>query len=495
MRIPIDRQSPVPLYQQIEAYFRQGILSGNLEPGMRLPSTRQLAQDLGVNRITVENAYAGLDADGLIASRVGSGTYILPHFSLPAAPEDDVRKSWPQWQQEIQARFGFEKESVLTERLKIEGQAEGTIINLGTGMGDPGLFPVEDFRKIIQKVMRRDGVAALDYGARQGYAPLRNTIAHVLANQGLRAHPGNILITAGSQQAIALVSQLLLKPGEVILVERPTYAGALDLFRVMGFSLVGIPMDKNGMRVGDLEKLIRQHDPKLIYTVPNFHNPTGTCLSGKRRRQLIALADRWEIPVLEDDFVGDLRYEGRAQPTLKSLDPGGRVIYASTFSKMLMPGLRVGFLVAEGPVYEALVNLKSFSDLATSSLVQRGVEAFVTVGRYQAHLRRSRHIYRKRRDAMLEAIRQHLPGGVGVEEPQGGLFVWVRLPGNLSAEELLPLARENGVNFTPGSVFYQPGKGGESELRLNFAAQPEEVIEAGVSRLGNAIRQAEQKTI
>ena len=260
------------------------------------------------------------------------------------------------------------------------------------------------------------------------YGPLRETITHILASQGLQTRPENILITAGSQQALSLVSQLLLKPGDVILVESPTYSGALDLFRALGFKVVGIPVDGQGMQVEGLEKLLQQHHPKLIYTIPNFHNPTGTCLNSARRRQLIVLADRYNIPILEDDFVGDLRYEGRTQPALKALDPGGRVIYVSTFSKMLMPGLRVGFLVAEGPIYDCLVNFKRVNDLATSTLIQRALEAYVTVGRYQAHLRRSCQIFRKRRDVMLSAIQRYLPAGVHFDPPQGGLFIWLQLP-------------------------------------------------------------------
>jgi GntR family transcriptional regulator/MocR family aminotransferase len=226
----------------------------------------------------------------------------------------------------------------------------------------------------------------------------------------------------------------------------------------------------------------------VIYTIPNFHNPTGTCLSGQRRRSLITLADRYNVPVLEDDFVGDLRYEGRAQPALKALDPGGRVIYTSTFSKMLMPGLRVGFVVAEGPFSEALVNFKRVNDLATSNLIQHALEAYVTVGRYQAHLRHSCRLYHKRRDAMLQAIKLHLPAGVQVIPPQGGLFLWLRLPPYFSSERLLPLACKQGVNFMPGSCFFADGIGGEDCLRLNFVVHPPEEIEEGMKQLGKAMR-------
>ncbi len=486
MRIPLARESDVPLYQQIKVYFRQGILSGSLAADTRLPASRQLAHDLGVNRITVEGAYAELEAEGLIFSRVGSGTYVLPVADLPALPRDSAGAPWPLWQRSLQNLGGDSQGLGPKEMLQAAGHPHP--IEFASGSSDSRLFPAEDFRKVLQAVMRRDGIAALDYGEPEGHPPLRVTIAHILASQGLQIRPENVLITAGSQQALSLVAQLLLKPDDVILVESPTYSGALTLFRALGFRIVSVPIDRQGMQMDALEKLLQQHHPKLIYTIPNFHNPTGTCLSSARRHQLIVLADRYNIPILEDDFVGDLRYEGRTQPALKALDPGGRVIYVSTFSKMLMPGLRVGFLVAEGPVYAGLVELKHASDLSTSSLVQRALEAYVTVGRYQAHLRRSCQAFRRRRDAMISAIKRHLPAGINSDTPQGGLFHWVQLPDQMSADELLPLACENGVNFAPGSGFFPEAHSGDDWMRLNFAAQPPEEIEEGMRRLARAIR-------
>ena len=211
-------------------------------------------------------------------------------------------------------------------------------------------------------------------------------------------------------------------------------------------------------------------------------------LSSSRRRELIVLADQYNVPILEDDFVGDLRYDGRTQPSLKALDPGGRVIYTSTFSKMLMPGLRVGFVLVEGPIYEHLANFKRVNDLATSSLIQRALEAYVTVGRYETHLRRSCQIFRRRRDAMVKAIKQFLPTNVQFDIPQGGLFIWVRLPDNLSSDALLPLACKKGVDFVPGSRFFPDGEQGRAWLRLNFVSQTPEDIEDGIERLGQAIK-------
>jgi GntR family transcriptional regulator/MocR family aminotransferase len=489
MRIPLDRKCDTPLYQQIRNHFREGILSGSLAPDTRLPASRKLASDLGVNRITVETAYSELEADGLIYSLVGSGTYVLHPQTLPLRPKENLAAAWPLWQQNVET--GNIAENVGNDEL-LKTDRRPDLIRFSGGSSAPQMFPADDFRKVLQTVMRRDGMTALDYGESNGYAPLRATIAHVLASQGLQALPENILITAGSQQALSLTSQILLKSDDTILVESPTYGGALDLFRALNFHVVGIPMDTQGMQVENLEKLLQQHHPKLIYTIPNFHNPTGTCLSSSRRRELLLLADRYNIPILEDDFVGDLRYDGRTQPSLKALDPGGRVIYASTFSKMLMPGLRVGFLLIEGPIYEHLVRFKHVNDLATSSLIQRALEAYVTVGRYQAHLRRSCQIFRKRRNAMVAAIKKYLPTDVEFEIPQGGLFIWLRLPGNLSSGDLLPRALKEGVDFVPGSRFFPDCSQGRRWLRLNFVVQPPDEIEEGVKRLGQGIENLSQ---
>jgi GntR family transcriptional regulator/MocR family aminotransferase len=483
MRIPIDRQSAIPLYQQIEAYLRQSIDTGTLAPSTRLPAARQVAQDLGISRITVENAYAALESDGLVERRIGSGTYVLPSSVLPQSPLGGV--DWPLWQHDALSMAGLLQADAPAIPAPLDRHPHPISF---TGFGDPRRFPIDEFYRAIKEVMRRDGIAALEFDDRHGYAPLRATIAHILASQGVQTRAENVLITSGSQQALALVAHILLKPGDVVLVESPTYDLALDLFRSQRVRLVGCSIDAGGMQVDQLEPLLQQHHPKLIYTIPNFQNPTGACLSLPRRRQLITLADRYNIPILEDDFVGDLRYEGRVQPALKALDPGGRVLYVGTFSKMIMPGLRVGFLVANGPIYDLLARLKRVNDLMTSTLTQRALELYVTVGRYQAHVRRSCQVYRRRRDAIVQAIGRHLPAGMQMESPQGGLFIWLRLPEGVSAVRLLPLAIGEGVEYAVGTRFFaQPGEG-EHYLRLNFATQTPEDIEEGIRRLGRALQ-------
>jgi len=488
VRIPIERTSEKPLYQQIENYLRTAILLGTLPADTKLPATRTLAKDLGVNRITVETAYAGLEADGLTASKVGSGTYVLASFDFESAP-DEVDHQWPQWQNTVD---GFPIQFSYQPTREVDALSRSEIIDFSTGVGAAEMFPVDDFRKVLQSVLRENGISALEYGDPRGYRPLRKTIAQVLARQGLQTNPDQVLITGGSRQVIALVSQLLMQPGDAVLVEKPTYGGALKLFQAQNLKVVAAPMDADGLCIDELEALITRHRPKLIYVIPNFHNPTGTCLSSHRRRSLIDLAGRYQVPILEDDFVGDLRYDGRTQPALKSLDPGGWVIYTSTFSKMLMPGMRVGFLVADGPIYNHLVGYKQVIDLATSNLMQQALESFVSVGRYQTHLRRAVQKYRHRRDGMVAAIQKNLTTETTFTLPKGGLFIWLRLPPGITVTRLISIAPSRGVSFAPGTDFYTQPENGEQFIRLNFATNPVDKIETGIERLSQAFRECQK---
>jgi GntR family transcriptional regulator/MocR family aminotransferase len=485
MRIPLDRKSAIPLYQQIQNHLRTQIQSGHLLPGTKLPATRKLAGDLGISRITVQNAYADLESEGLIESREGSGSYISPPIQVQPNAIEMGMISWPLWQQDL---IEVGDQALETEPTPNSSRTTAADLISFIGVGDPAHYPVRDFHKALRSVINQQGTAALEYGDfGAGYLPLRQTITHILASQGIRANPENVLITSGSQQALALVCQVLLKPEDVILVEKPTYNLALDLFRALGLKIIGVPMDEGGLQTERLEPLLQQYHPKLLYTIPNFQNPSGICLRGARRRELVQLAERYNLAILEDDFAGDLRFDGRAQPAIKALDPGGQVIYVGTFSKMLMPGLRVGYLVAEGPVFERLAQIKHVTDLTTSTLMQHTLHDYVTVGRYQIHLRRSTRLYRKRRDAMLAAIKKHLPADVGVIPPQGGLFIWLRLPEGISSRKLLSKALEQGVEFAPGNRFFPEPADGEPYLRLNFVTQTPDKIEEGIRRLNMVI--------
>jgi GntR family transcriptional regulator/MocR family aminotransferase len=454
-----------------------------LPEGSQLPSSRELARNLGVNRITVTNAYAELGAEGLVYTRMGSGTYVAASYQT--RPEIISPDQWPIWQQKLsrQSRLPIPQES---EDIGIVDSPSAETILFCGGIGSKELYPVDDFRKALQNVIRRDQSEAMIYGDPAGFLPLRETISHILSSQGIIAHPDDVLITSGSQQAIVLVASLIIRPGDTVLMESPTYLRAIDIFSSLGAHLVGVPVDDEGMRVEILEDLLRTTHPSLIYTIPTFQNPTGICLSNDRRRQLINLSERYNVPILEDEFVGELRYDGHLQPTLKTLDPGGMVMYIGTFSKMLMPALRIGYLVASGPIYDWLLERKHMVDLATSNLIQRALDDYITVGRYQNHLRRAKKEYHIRRDAMVDAIHRFMPEGVSWIIPKGGIFLWVKLPANISANDLYPIAIQQGVAYTPGSLFF-PEEKEYSFLRLNFSIQPPQCIEDGICRLGKAI--------
>ncbi len=486
MRISIDKESKIPIYLQIVDYFSESILSGRLEAEMRLPSMRKLASDLGISRITVENAYAKLEADGLVGGRIGSGTYVLSIHVDQTTERSNQLSTWPVWQQGPVARSKKALQDSFFSNMD-DGVGPSDPVYFSGGIGDPNLFPVRDFGRVMQRVIRKDGVAGLSYGEPNGYEPLRKTISQILASIGIGISFKNILITTGSQQALNLVAMALLQNGDNVIVEKPTYNGALDLFDALHINPIGIPVDAEGMCVEELEPLLQTYHPKLIYTVPTFQNPSGMSMSSSRRRQLINLARRYNVPILEDDYVGDLRYEGLARPALKSLDQTGNVIYVSTFSKMLMPDLRVGFLAASGPIYDRLVNLKCLSDLATSNLFQRSLNAYLSVGSYHSHLRKMTRIYKRRRDIMISAVNSFLGDHVIYHIPQGGMFLWLKLKHPLPSDLLIQRSLQEGVGFAPGNGFFKEKTEGEDYIRLNFAYQTDESIVRGVKRVGKVL--------
>jgi GntR family transcriptional regulator/MocR family aminotransferase len=454
----------------------------------RLPATRQLAADLGVNRITVSNAYAELEAAGLVYAQIGRGTFVSPLSEThhQAIPERLASAEQPLWQQALATR---PSPSIAGHwQPLLERVAEHDIISFAGGVPAPDTFPVEDFRKAIQRVMKRDGQAAMAYEPVQGYPPLRDAIAQFLGEQGVVACSNDIFIASGSQQALSLVAMALLRPGDAVVVESPTYSNAIRLFQWLNVNMLGVPTDEHGMCVDVLEHLLQRHRPGLIYTIPTFHNPTGTTMNGRRRRQLLTLADRYDLPIIEDDYVGDLRYDGPREPSLKALDWGQNVVHISTFSKTLMPGPRVGFVLTHGPLLARLIVLKRWTDLGTSGLIQRALEAYIGEGRWRAHTRRASRIYRKRRDAMVAAMTRYFPSEAQWTAPKGGFFVWVRLPEWVSITDLYVAAVERQVVFAPGPLFF-PGAPAYPAFRLGFSQETPERIEQGIQVLGDLLRE------
>ena len=402
------------------------------------------------------------------------------------------------WTSRYAQRAKGVKSSAIRELLKITQQPE--VISFAGGLPASEVFPAARFQEACQRVLQTQTHLALQYGATEGYEPLREMIARHINRYGIQARPENVLITSGSQQALDLIGKLLINSGDKVLVEAPTYLGALQAFSVYGAEYIQVPSDNDGLQTEMLESPLRS-GPKFMYVLPNFQNPGGTTLSEGRRPELVLLADRFGIPIIEDDPYGQLRYEGEHLTPLVVLDREnlrrdrgysiGNVIYLSTFSKTLAPGLRLGWIVAPPEVISKLTQLKQGADLHTSTFGQMVAYEVARDGFLDEHVKLIRRVYRERRDAMLEALKAEFPSEVKWAHPQGGLFLWVTLPEGMDAQQLFAAAIQEHVAFVPGDSFYAPNgatEEGRRHMRLNFSASDPEKIREGIRRLGLAIR-------
>ena len=403
------------------------------------------------------------------------------------------------WKHRYAKRMRGMSSSAIRELLKLTQQPD--IISFAGGLPAPELFPVEEFRAATDRVLANHGSEAMQYSTTEGYEPLREYIVHKMAQYKIQAAPENILITSGSQQALDLIGKILINAGDLILTERPTYLGALQAWRAYQAEFVTLPIDDDGLNTEQLEEALCA-GPKFMYILPNFQNPGGVTLSLERRQTLITVADRYGIPLIEDDPYGELRFEGEHLPHLVVLDAEklnsrtpvggnhgfyrGNVIYLSTFSKTLAPGLRLGWIMAPTEVIRECVKAKQGMDLHTSSFVQMVAYEVLKDGFLNDHVFRIRQVYRERRDIMLDAMARYFPPGVRWARPHGGLFLWVTLPETVDAGVVLERAVANKVAFVPGTAFFPDGSG-HNTFRLNFSnAQPEQ-IKIGIRRLGEVL--------
>lgn len=467
--ITLVKDSVEPIYQQLARYFRQQIESGRLGPGDRLPPSRDLALQLGIGRISVVNAYAQLQAEGLVAAHPGRGTYVIgaqppsrsTPWALPGVPNLPMRE--------------------ITRLAQQPG-----VIPFNGGAPPEEFLPVEALRHALNVVLDRDGAAAVAYEEAEGYPPLRAGITEYVSSLGIRCHPDDVLVTGGAQQALDLVVQTLLGEGDVLVTGNPTYLGILDIAHVRRVRALGVPVDPDGMRLEALEAALRDHHPGLIYAAPTHHNPTGVVMPLHRRRQLLTLAERYGVPVLEDAVYHELGYRGSPPPPLKALDENDLVIHVGGFSKILLPGTRIGYVIANGTLREQLARVKQAADICTPSLNQRAIHVLLANGMLAGHLNRVRQELRQRCAAACAAAQRHLPPGSQWTEPGGGMYLWVRLPDDgPTAAELYVTAVQHGVAYAIGTLFHTDGSGGR-HIRLNFAAHPPARIEEGFRRLGAA---------
>jgi 2-aminoadipate transaminase len=383
------------------------------------------------------------------------------------------------------------KRSEIRELLKVTRRPE--IISFAGGLPAPQTFPVKELEEISCQLLREKGATALQYGPTEGEAPLRDELAKWLSHEKASIKAENILITTGSQQGLDIVSKVFLDPNDIVVMELPTYIGGLQTFTSYRAKMLGVPQDNHGMRTDLLETLLTKlakkgKKPKFIYVVPDFQNPSGVTMTLERRKELLQLAYKFEIPILEDSPYRDLRFAGQAVPAIYSLDTENQVIVLGTFSKLLCPGLRLAWIIAPTEWMDRMIVAKQGMDLCSPSYTQLIVAEFLKRGYLQAQVESIRKLYATKREAMLAALRKHMPRGVRWTEPEGGLFLWVQLPKRMSATALFPKAIENKVAYVIGSAFHCNGKG-LNTMRLNFSYPSEEQIDEGVRRLAKMIKE------
>ncbi len=383
------------------------------------------------------------------------------------------------------------RSSAMRDLMAVIGRPE--VISLAGGLPDTSSFPPETLAAVTSRMAAEDSARALQYGPTEGLPETKRCIAEVMAAEGMRADPEDVIVTAGGQQVIDLVTKTLIDPGDVVIAEAPTYPGAVPVFSSYQADVVQIEMDADGMRVDLLEETLDRlardgRTPKFIYTVPTFQNPAGVTMSPPRRRRLVELAHERELLVLEDNPYGLLRYEGTPDATLRALDGGVFVMYLGTFSKILSPGLRLGWVVAPPPVLDKINLGKQAADLCTSTMSQLLVHSYFEQADWRDYVDSLTEIYRTRRDTMLDALAEWFPREAEWTRPAGGLFIWVTLPDFIDTTDLLARALRENVAFVPGSAAYLDGRG-HSSMRLNFSGSDEDAIREGIRRIGKVVEE------
>jgi DNA-binding transcriptional MocR family regulator len=477
----LDREGPISITQQLVDLFAAAIEDGKLDPGEKLPTTRALAAEAGVNHLTAARVYRRLAELGYVTASVGRGTFV--RTLVPAASEVEG-DDWQVWA--MPDRPATYSEQVQDDAFRLA--REPGIVSLSTGWPSPRLYPTDELAKITADVFREDGGAALSYLTAEGLYPLREQIA---TKWRFASEPEEIIVTSGARQAIDLVSRALLEPGDVAVIESPTYTGMLTSLRATGARVIGVPFDKDGLDLDALEHVLARHEVKLCALQTISQNPTGRDLSPERRERLAELAVDRNFFVLEDGVYSDVRFDGESPPPLRELAPG-HVIYCDSMSKTVGGGLRMGWIAARGPVFDRLAMLKLNSDFHTNTLSQYITARFLAAGGYERHLEASNPFYRERRDLMMEALERHLAGEYRAERPEGGHHVWVQLTRPVDERTLYREAVRQGVTFTPGgtvTVERMP----LTSLRLSFSLVDPPELDEGVRRLARALREVRRR--
>jgi len=488
MIVDLDRNDPTPLYLQIRNRLTELIHAGLLAPGEKLPSTRDLAGSIGVNRNTVISAYEELEVEGLVMSHVGRGTSVRVRAPVGAAGAQVQRPERMQVEALLSTtwRSAYPRLPAGTEQFLEAAEPQGTI-SFASHDPELSLFPVKEFAGCMQSAMRKYGGDLLAAGPARGFAPLLEYLPGFLARRGIQCTDREIMIVNGIQQALSIVGRLFVDPGDTVIMENLSYPGALGVFRTLQASCVGIPIDDDGIRVDFAETVLSRRSAKLIYTIPTYHNPTGAVLSLERRERLLDLARKHQVVIVEDDYVHELSFDGREVLPLKARDAQDSVIYLGSFSEILCPGIRLSWIVAPSPIIDRLLLIRQFADLYSNRILQGALLEFCQKGLLDRHLKRKQAVYRKRRDRMAEAMKTYFPSEAKWKKPRGGLFQWVDLPRSIDALSLLLKTRERGVTFAPDRLF-SVEEWERAGLRLGFAGVDEEMIEKGIGILGDALK-------
>ncbi len=474
--IRLEAADARPLYVQLADQLVEAIESERLPAGARLPAMRDLARDLSCALVTVSQAYELLAARGRVISRVGKGTFVAP-------PPDTVTPFARRWEPDVGRFARAQRLEGVMEQLT-RATAPGAI-TLATGHPAPETFPLHDFGRAFHRTLMEDPPEAMQYRSSTGDADLCDTLAGLLRNRGCRAQASDIIVCSGAQQAADLVATVLLDERTVVASESPAYSGTLGVFDARGVTYVEVRSDSDGVRVDDVERVFAEYRPRLFYVNPIAQNPTGAVLPQRRAKQIVSLARRYDVVVLEDQTGWQLTYDAAAPPPLASFDTDGRVILMDSLSKSIFPALRIGYLYAKGSIAEALEIAKVRADVFTSTLTQRALYRFMASPAYNRHLRSARALYRDRRDAFMEALTEALPWA-DLRTPAAGVNVWVPLPPRISTQAAFDACAREGVLVMPADPFY-PTRSGPAAIRLSFGHIDEATAREAVRRLGHAL--------
>jgi len=479
MHIELKRQSGTPLSKQIAQTMADRIRSELLKTGTRLPSVRELAKTLRVSQVTVSKAYAELERQGLIHCAQGKGCFVGPE---PDA-EDGMQELSTAWQ--LSAIDYLPRAHTWRH---FQGTSSACRYRLHMAEVDAGLLPNREISRNFHRLVAEDPTIIANYGPFQGDGELRRALAEYFKEGGMSVGEEDVLITSGSQQAIDLVARTFTGPGDTVYLEGPTYSGAIDVFASRGARIITVPVDRDGMRVDILSRLCDVHPPKLIYTIPAFHNPTSAVMSASRRARLLELAQSYNAIILEDDAFSDTFFRTPPPRTIKSMDRYGHVILAKSFSKILSPGCRVAALVSTGTLLSRLIAAKTIADLGSPMLNQKAILPFIHPGPFEWHMKRLRAALRNRRDIVLEQLKRHAPRGVAWTVPEGGFNIWVTMPAWAKSTDLYVLAQREGVAILPGIVCYA-NEPEHQHFRISYSYMDESSLKEAAIVLCGVLRQ------